>query len=29
LSDLVANAGTGMAKPLHAYTDREFALIVV
>jgi len=28
LTDLVANAGTGMAKALHDYTDKEFALLV-
>jgi NAD(P)-dependent dehydrogenase (short-subunit alcohol dehydrogenase family) len=28
LTDLVANAGTGMAKPLHTYTDAEFRLVV-
>ena len=28
LTDLVANAGTGMAKPLLDYTDKEFALLV-
>lgn len=28
LSDLVANAGIGKAKPLHEYSDKEFALLV-
>ena len=28
LTDLVANAGCGLAKPLHTYTDKEFALLV-
>jgi NAD(P)-dependent dehydrogenase (short-subunit alcohol dehydrogenase family) len=28
LTDLVANAGTGMAKPLLDYSDKEFALLV-
>jgi NAD(P)-dependent dehydrogenase (short-subunit alcohol dehydrogenase family) len=28
LTDLVANAGVGMAKPLLDYTDKEFALLV-
>jgi len=28
LTDVVANAGTGMAKPLLDYTDKEFALLV-
>lgn len=28
LTDLVANAGIGNAKPLHTYTDKEFALLV-
>ena len=28
LTDLVANAGIGMAKPLLDYTDKEFALLV-
>jgi NAD(P)-dependent dehydrogenase (short-subunit alcohol dehydrogenase family) len=28
LTDLIPNAGTGMAKPLLDYTDKEFALLV-
>lgn len=28
LTDLVVNAGIGSAKPLHTYTDKEFALLV-
>lgn len=28
LTDLVTNAGTGMAKPLHTYTDREWDLLL-
>ncbi|MEJ7585550.1 MAG: SDR family NAD(P)-dependent oxidoreductase [Acidimicrobiales bacterium] len=28
LSDLVTNAGVGMAKPLHTYTDKEWDLLV-
>ena len=28
LTDLVNNAGTGMAKPLLAYTDKEWALLI-
>ena len=28
LTDLVCNAGMGMNKPLHSYTDKEWALVV-
>ncbi len=28
LTDLVTNAGVGMAKPLHRYTDKEWALLL-